>query len=227
MLESYHGPLFNLLYPIQVNFFSPKEAEALIRNPVRGVVDYDDLAVEELIRTTNGHPRLLQLLCFDLMKHLAKEKRDTITLLDVNRVIAEQSRQGYDHSVFSEIFNNLGLSDSQKLILALTAETTERANSCCSQKKIHERLADSECPIPESELASDLVKLVRMGLVWQELRPDQSFEYRVNIPLFANWLRVYQKVADLAGKLRKSLPTADLGLEELEHYDEPPEGEPT
>jgi tetratricopeptide (TPR) repeat protein len=222
----YHAPLFNLMYPIQVNFLSSEESEALIRNPVAGVVDYDPAAVDELIRVSNGHPLLLQTLCFDLMRHLWAEGRDSITLLDVKHVIINQVKQeGHNHRVFPELFSKLGLTDSQKLLLAVIADLTERPDSCCPEIRIEEQLSDLECSLLEGELFTDLGKLVRMNLLRQERRPDQSFEYRVSIPLFGDWLRVYQKVETLAGAVRERLPYAAESREAEEFDEEWQEGE--
>jgi hypothetical protein len=128
------------------------------------------------------------------------------------------------------LFEKLGLTDSQKLILAVIADLTERPDSCCPQMTIEERFIDLECPLPESDLFNDLVELVSMNLLWQERRPDQSFEYRVSIPLFGDWLRAYQKLESLAGSVRERLQHTDEsgGFDEFDQFDEEwQEGEST
>ncbi|MBI1924119.1 AAA-like domain-containing protein, partial [Candidatus Poribacteria bacterium] len=100
MTQDYWSILFNIAVYQDISFMKREEAEALIRNPVKDVMYYDDLAVDKIIRATAGHPYFVQLLCSSLTDYYIKTKKYYITLQDVNRILNDVLQGGVVHFDF-------------------------------------------------------------------------------------------------------------------------------
>lgn len=59
-------------------------AVQLITQPSRGVVAFDDAAVETLLDLTAGHPYFLQLLCYGLFERATRAGRAVVTAADID-----------------------------------------------------------------------------------------------------------------------------------------------
>ena len=66
-LSSDYQSLLRIALHREVGFMDEAAARDLVREPVRGLVVYEQGTVEELLRVTNRHPYLLQLLCHRLI----------------------------------------------------------------------------------------------------------------------------------------------------------------
>ena len=101
LTSEYWSVLFNIVKMRRVSFLDRESAVRLITEPVRqyGVV-YDDLALEEVLRLTAGHPYFLQLVCDALMEHCNDLRRNYVTIQDVRDVGEEITGQGRAHLLF-------------------------------------------------------------------------------------------------------------------------------
>ncbi|HIC88479.1 MAG TPA: hypothetical protein EYP04_03630 [Anaerolineae bacterium] len=87
--ERVESPWYNLFNEIKLSPFTRAEAEALIREPVRGVYEYDDDAVELIIEYGHGRPHRIQQLCLEAVNHMLASpgRRTRITVGDVRHAI--------------------------------------------------------------------------------------------------------------------------------------------
>jgi hypothetical protein len=70
----------------RVSFLALGDAERLIREPVRGRMDYGDDAVHAILRLTAGHPFYTQVVCQSLVDRLNEKRRGTVEVEDVDAV---------------------------------------------------------------------------------------------------------------------------------------------
>ncbi|MEJ2289412.1 MAG: hypothetical protein P8Y02_12380, partial [Deinococcales bacterium] len=63
-----------------------EDAEALIREPIRGMFSIDPGVVDRNIELTQRKPNANQRFCIALVNSLHEQKRRTITLSDVDAV---------------------------------------------------------------------------------------------------------------------------------------------
>ncbi len=97
----YQSVLFNIAKPKRISFLDRESAIRLIEEPVRPYgVAYDDLALEEILRLTAGHPYFLQLICDCLMEHCNDLRRNYVTIQDVRDVRDEIVALGRQHVIF-------------------------------------------------------------------------------------------------------------------------------
>lgn len=94
LASDYWSVFFNIALYKKVGFLRPDETRRLICEPVKGSLEYDDLAIEKIERLTCGHPYFTQLFCFRLVNFCNKKKKNYVTVQDVNDVIEEVIQMG-------------------------------------------------------------------------------------------------------------------------------------
>jgi len=80
------SPFHNLFVEIHLDPLEEKEARRLIIEPVRGVYDYDDEAVDLILRYSERKPWRIQRLCLEAVNRLLLERRTRVTGQDVEEV---------------------------------------------------------------------------------------------------------------------------------------------
>jgi tetratricopeptide (TPR) repeat protein len=77
------SPWYNFFDEIELTPFSREEAEALIRNPLKGVFRYEPAAVEAILEASGLKPYAIQKLCIHAVNHMLERGRSRVTLADV------------------------------------------------------------------------------------------------------------------------------------------------
>ncbi len=80
------SPWYNFFEEIEVTAIEREDAEALIREPIRGMFSIDPGVVDRIIELTQRKPYAIQRFCIALVNRLHEQKRRTITLSDVDAV---------------------------------------------------------------------------------------------------------------------------------------------
>jgi hypothetical protein len=84
--ESEGSPWYNFFEEIEVKPFTRRDAEDLIRRPIRGIFKLEGGVVERIIEATDCKPYLIQKVCMALVNHMYDAKRRRITVSDVDAV---------------------------------------------------------------------------------------------------------------------------------------------
>jgi hypothetical protein len=71
----------------KISYLTPNDTERLIRNPVRGLVDYRADSVAKIYRLTSGQPFYTQVICQNLIDLLNEVRRRTIDAADVSAIV--------------------------------------------------------------------------------------------------------------------------------------------
>ncbi len=92
------SPWYNFFDEVELSGFSRDEAEALVREPVRGFFRWQGEAVERVLELSQLRPYLIQKLCVHAVSRMLEEDRGTIRLEDVEAarhvVAGEPDAQG-------------------------------------------------------------------------------------------------------------------------------------
>jgi GAF domain-containing protein len=81
----YESPLYNLFHHIEITPLTRDDIEALARSPVRGRYEYDDAAIELIVRYSAGRPMKAQLYCMEAISHVREQGRTTVLADDIER----------------------------------------------------------------------------------------------------------------------------------------------
>jgi hypothetical protein len=108
-----------------VSYLEREDAVALIRQPVRDRMRYDDAAVETILRLTAGQPFYTQAICQSLVDHLNDQRTHEADPVRVGEVV-----DGIINNPLPQmIFLWDGLDRDDKLVLALLAECLENGGA--------------------------------------------------------------------------------------------------
>ncbi|RPI71160.1 MAG: hypothetical protein EHM45_23965, partial [Desulfobacteraceae bacterium] len=120
MSADYWSIFFNTALYLWISRLKPRDAERLVKEPVKDRLHYDDLAVAQILKMTGGQPYLTQLLCRTLVNALNEtKKRNDAVIDDVDDAVEEIISGGAEH--FSQsIWEQSNL--VERLILSAAAE---------------------------------------------------------------------------------------------------------
>jgi len=197
MMRDYASVMFNIARFIPVGYMSPEEAEYLIKKPVEGFLAYEDSAVGRIEAATAGNPYYIQLICFNLVERMNREKRNTATIVDVNEVIRELLQFG--SSYFEHLWRRL--EPLENILLACLAESTDPASDrwvgyveILDQMRQLEKRYDVKLALTEEGTLLRVTKILRDRGVIEERRREEEIVFRIRVDLFREWFKVYQPI---------------------------------
>lgn len=192
MTHDYWSVFFNIALYRQVSFLSPPEAAQLIREPVAGDLDIDELAVEKVIHLTSGHPYFIQLICWALVNHCNKQQRNYATINDVNQVVQEILMTGEAH--FAYIWQRA--SAGERLMLAGLAHTLQPGKLWARPDEVLETLSVSgDRQTQRPDLIDTLERLAAQEVL--ESAGDGVLRYRFQLEVLRLWIKATKSVAAL------------------------------
>lgn len=96
LLNDFWNPIVDLTARLELSGLEYEQMSMLVRQPVAGILEYEDDAVEAIWRHTAGRPFLVQTVCHRLVS-LANRRhsRDLIRAQDVEYVLHQMNKEGY------------------------------------------------------------------------------------------------------------------------------------
>ncbi|MGB0385964.1 MAG: CARDB domain-containing protein [Ardenticatenaceae bacterium] len=190
MSHDYWSILFNIALYRRVSFLKEAEAVRLIRQPVAGKLDVDELAVEKIMRLTSGHPYFIQLICWSLVNYCNAQQRNYATINDVNATVQEILMSGQAH--FAYIWQQAP--PSQRLALAGVAHTLQPGKMWARPVEILATLAASgDTQTERSTLTKSLDHLAQQQVL--ECATEGVLRYRFQIEVLRLWVKQSKSVA--------------------------------
>jgi len=195
MIGDYWSVLFNVATYRRVGFLDRDSAIRLITEPVWPYgMRYDDLAVEEILCLTAGHPYFTQLLCNILVNQCNDDERNYVTIQNVRRALDELLEAGQAHLTY--IWQT---SDREAhLCLAVLAELQARTDQITTAA-IADRLGAYQVSLDPGQIARTMEKLVTREIV-REI-PGNPVAYDFTAELYAHWLRRYKSLSKVAEEI--------------------------
>lgn len=163
-----------------VSFLSREDARRLIREPMLGVLEYDNDAVEQILSVTACHPYLTQLVCFELVDYLDSLGKTRVMVDDVNAVIDDAIESG--GSGLAWLWD--GLPIAERFILSAVTSVTDE-NGIATKENINEALRRHRIRLLGIELTRAPDMLVDWG--WLEKTEEQG-GYKFVVELLRRWI---------------------------------------
>jgi photosystem II stability/assembly factor-like uncharacterized protein/tetratricopeptide (TPR) repeat protein len=164
-----------------ISFLSKEDARRLIREPMLGILGYDDDAIEQILSVTACHPYLTQLVCFELVDYLDSSGKTKVTIDDVNTVIDDAIESG--GSGLAWLWD--GLPIAERFILSAVTSVTDE-NGIATKESINEALRRHRVRLLGIELTRAPDMLVDWG--WLEKTEEQG-GYKFVVELLRRWIR--------------------------------------
>ncbi|MFQ3581513.1 MAG: two-component regulator propeller domain-containing protein [Chloracidobacterium sp.] len=180
----------------KVSYLTPNDTRRLITDPVKDCVVYGRGVVDAIVRLTAGQPFYTQVLCQNIVDLLNEQERHYVLRADVLTIVEEVVNNPLPQMMY---FWD-GLSDDEKLVLALAADTLIDENDVITAGRLVARIAESNYPVTLSEttIRLTLEELFRNEVL--EKHGDETFAYRVD--LLRYWIRRRHSVWQVIGEVR-------------------------
>ncbi|OYT73045.1 MAG: hypothetical protein CFK52_03290 [Chloracidobacterium sp. CP2_5A] len=180
----------------KVSYLTPSDTRRLITEPVKDCVVYGRGVVDAIARLTAGQPFYTQVLCQNIVDFLNEQKRHYVLRADVFAIVEEV----VNHPLPQMMYFWDGLSDDEKLALALMADTLVDESDAVGAGRLAARIAEASYPVTLSEatIRLTLEELFRNEVL--EKYGAASFAYRVD--LLRYWIRRSHSVWQVVGEVR-------------------------
>ncbi|UCH97099.1 MAG: hypothetical protein JSV88_09675 [Candidatus Aminicenantes bacterium] len=182
MSADYWSIFFNTAIYYRLSHLHPKDAVRLIKEPVRGQLTYDDLAVEQILKMTGGQPYLVQLLCRNLVNDLNENKKKNDVVIDdvddaVEHIIKEREEKFSLHIWDESNWN-------ERLILSSAAEElTLKQWDYIGMDALFDKIKTAGPGIPGQQLMEALEKQVS-----KEILLEKEMRYCFPVNLLRKWI---------------------------------------
>jgi ABC-type branched-subunit amino acid transport system substrate-binding protein len=177
----------------EIGLLNELSAKELITKPAKGVLTYDNEAVEAILELSAGHPYFTQIICFALFGRARELEKWEINRQDVEEIIniAIENAQG-GLAWFWD-----GLSISEQVVFSAVTEAQQIANE--KSWKVPEgplTLLNSYGVLPTNTLVQATKQLAGRGFL-------EPTERRVQVELVRLWLVQYHPLQQEIGELEK------------------------
>ncbi len=190
LAAEYWSILFNIATYKKISFLEPDEVRRLITEPVAPYgMEYDPLAVEQILRVTAGHPFLTQLVCHEMVAYHNEVERSYLTVADVDTVLERIAERGEAH--FKYIWSE---ADSQERAVMLALAELLAHNEGASAGEIAALSTRRGRPLEDETALSALLRLESRDIV-ARLAPG-SERFRFYIDLVRRWVAANPQLAD-------------------------------
>jgi hypothetical protein len=181
--------LLKLMKPITLRHLDEASAKELITTPVEPYIDYEDGAVDYLVKLTDGHPYLLQFMLKLIVDRMKRDARPTVTMADIHSLRERMIAEGpaYD-AQFAVLISDYSIDEIThvkearlgKGLLALVSQLGQQSQGWVRSSDIYDALSRHQ--VPEAKTDSLLSQLTRTCILQEDHR-DGELQYRLAIPL--------------------------------------------
>lgn len=182
--HAYWPLLFNMSIFKRISVLKPEEAKNLIRDPVIDEVEYDEIAIDKILRLTGGNPFFIQMLCFYLINLINKKRRNYVVPKDVDEVFDDVLESEEPHLSYLWVNSD----NDEKDVLKAVANLASKNGKPVSIVEISRLLRTHLLTIP---LETILDKLVDEEILVEVSGNPREFSFQIKI--IEEWVHRYGK----------------------------------
>ena len=201
------GERLNIMHRCDIDYLKIGEGiGALVTDPAEGILEFDDEAVEEVVRWSAGNPYYATLICGRLFNDMARAEDYFVSRRDVrntlNTLLEEDTLSNYQHFWKDGVFlpGKLGhrqqYHNAKALIALARAECAE--GDAISREKLLQR--DDLGPLGKND-----VEYAIDGLLTRKVITQEDDRLSIRVPLLSRWLS-----GNNARTVEQSFAEADL-----------------
>lgn len=159
-----------------IGLLGAANARRLITEPVQGFLEYDDLAVDKMMRLTEGHPYFLQVICHAVVMDANHNRRVLVTSDEVNAAVNRTLEMSEAHllALWRE------MSADERDVASAIATLGERGGYVRKAA-----IVDLLPPEKQQNLDTTLAALVRRGTLAGD---EQNYSFRFILELQRQWV---------------------------------------
>jgi hypothetical protein len=186
----------------KISFLERKDALRLITEPVKDRVEWQPGVVDRIFRLTGGQPFYTQGICQGLVDYLNEHQ----TMTASEEVVEAVVRDIVDNPFPQMLFRWDTLTNDEKLVLSLMAETLERDTDHAPAAKVQEFMRRRRYPLDlnEARIGAALESLFESDMLVKDEAAPPGYAFRMD--LWRRWVRrmhsVWQVLRELGMKVR-------------------------
>ena len=190
LTRNYWSVFFNIAIHYRLSGkITPVGAASLITDPVREMLEYEPLAVTKISQLTADQPYLIHLVCRALVDHCNQQRKNYVSINDVNLVLRQVMETGTIH--FDWIWNKIA--PNERILLAAIAKGGKDDGRLLSLNDISEIYHKYHLAYNQSNVltalktlrAEDVIEVNDNTLL--DIAPDDA-QYSISIGLLRQWL---------------------------------------
>jgi len=182
LTAGYRSVFFNIANQRQLSRLSSEAARQLITGPVQGMMEYDPYAVDKIRHLTGDQPYLIQLICHSIVRYCNTQRKNYVTINDVNIVQDEVKVSG--NMYFNWIWD--WAAPHERIVLAIVAQESGEDGRYVSLSDIERTCQEYALPYKRDMIVQALRKL-QDGDVIEEVSREHRF--KIPVGLTRIWLR--------------------------------------
>ncbi|TET15511.1 MAG: hypothetical protein E3J82_00835 [Candidatus Thorarchaeota archaeon] len=190
MTHDYWSIFFNIAIHQKISYLKEDEARQLITEPVAGSLEYEDYAVNKIIRVTHCHPYFVQLICWALVNHCNACQRNYATINDVNTVLDDILVAGEAH--FAYVWQQS--SPWERLVLAVLAKMLRPGKDYALLSEMEQALEVGGAILDKQEVVQHLNELCMRDVLGKEA--NGGLRYRFQIELVRLWIDQHKSIEE-------------------------------
>lgn len=200
--EEYWSALYGLGASIPVTALDPESARKVVTEPVRDQLVFSQEAIERVIEVTARHPYLMQCLCNRVFDYAVQTKSRSITASVVNDAAHGLVR---DNEHFASLWDYAALGPEtgrhRRQLILLQCARSFKQGTHIGFGTLREQLTQVGVDIDDEALDADLSYLRELELVEFSGEIGDG-EYRLAIPLMADWIEQQQDADVVSSRAR-------------------------
>ena len=185
MGSEYQSILFNIggRY-CEIDALSEAEARALITEPVKGKLEYEDQAVESIINATGCYPYFVQLVCWNLVEQANANRDNYVSVNTVENVLKSLTTGATADGHLQYLWDIFDA--SKHAVEAIMADVLIYQPDQIDFNSLSRTLVDAGVELSDKELRAVLNELCREDIL-EEI--GQGEWYKFKFDLMRIWLR--------------------------------------
>ncbi|HEU4387790.1 MAG TPA: hypothetical protein VFV34_08340, partial [Blastocatellia bacterium] len=180
----------------KVGFLTYNDTARLIAEPVQGRVVYGRGMIDRVYRLTAGQAFYTQVICQNSVDHMNEHRQNWITLRDLEKVIGDI----LDNPLPQMIYTWDGMSDDEKMILSLLAETLVDESSFATAGDLRIAVRSNNYPV---NLSENSIRLTLEEVFRREIVDKNSADgFRFKMDLLRLWVKRAHSIWQVVNEVR-------------------------
>jgi hypothetical protein len=190
LTEDYWSFLFNIALYHEIGSLGREEGQALIIEPVKGFIRYDELAVEKILRVSGVHPYFIQVTCRLIVNYCNSRQKNYVTLGDVNEILKEAVEGSTAHVKY--LFQDYA-SEQERNILAFLSRLVDESKHFGSVREIAHMAHEYQFTYNDKDIQEILYGMIRKKLVTQDEEKNADL-FGFEIEFMQIWIQEHVKI---------------------------------
>jgi outer membrane protein assembly factor BamB len=180
----YRSVFFHIAIHYRLSRLAPSDAEDLIQKPVVGYLEYELLTVQKIRQLTADQPYLIHLICRAIVDYCNKQRKNYVTINDVNIVLHQVMQTGQFH--FDWLWDQI--KPEERVVLAAIAECSKEEGRWISLDEIEEIYYRRRFPYKSDYVIETLKMLREFDIIEAEQENLRKSRFRIAVGLIRTWM---------------------------------------